>query len=259
MKSLLFSCLLFSCVAHAQEPFFLIQQGYATTGSFYDGTNDFQKTAANPTGMADGKTGTVSFWINLAGGDGARQDVLNNTEAAASGWRLSRQTTNTFVIVGQNVATIEILRITSTGTYTASSGWINVLASWDLAAGTCLLYINDANAKSGAGTCTNDTINYASISGPWAFGAEQNDNANKVNGCMAEIWFNTSFIDISTEANRRKFISATKRPVNLGINGSLPTGSQPLMYSPIADLSANKGSSGNFTTTGALTACSSSP
>ena len=53
--------------------------------------------------------------------------------------------------------------------------------------------------------------------------------------------------------NRRKFISAAGRPVNLGANGSGPTGNQPIIYCPTGDGTNNLGYGGNFSANGSPT------
>jgi hypothetical protein len=62
------------------------------------------------------------------------------------------------------------------------------------------------------------------------------------------LWFNTEYIDFSQEANRLKFFDAFNNPVDLGADGSTPTGSQPLIYMNEGfHLGTNLGSGGNFT------------
>jgi hypothetical protein len=75
---------------------------------------------------------------------------------------------------------------------------------------------------------------------------------------MAEIWFNDTFFNISTQSNRRKFITAEKLPVDLGDDGSTPISAVPLIYLKAGD-EVNSGDGGNFTVNGALTACADSP
>ena len=72
---------------------------------------------------------------------------------------------------------------------------------------------------------------------------------------LAYIWFdNSSAMDISIEANRRKFIDANGCPVNLGASGQTPTGSQPILYlnGDSTEFYINKGSGGNFTESGTI-------
>ena len=48
---------------------------------------------------------------------------------------------------------------------------------------------------------------------------------------LAEVWFAPGvFIDFSNPANRAKFHDGAGRPVSLGVDGSNPTGSPPLLY-----------------------------
>jgi hypothetical protein len=70
---------------------------------------------------------------------------------------------------------------------------------------------------------------------------------------MAIIWFDTEqFIDITIEANRRKFIDANQMPVALGPDGSLPTGTAPQVYldNPLSTFHRNRGTSVDFTVFG---------
>lgn len=64
-----------------------------------------------------------------------------------------------------------------------------------------------------------------------------------------------NFIDFSNVTNRRLFIDAGGNPVNLGTDGSLPTGSAPdIFLSGDTDTwHVNKGTSGGFTENGTLT------
>jgi hypothetical protein len=66
------------------------------------------------------------------------------------------------------------------------------------------------------------------------------------------------FLDISVEANRRKFINAAGDPVDLGSDGSTPTSTAPIVYQngDFTNFETNQGTGGNFTVTGALTTCS---
>ena len=82
---------------------------------------------------------------------------------------------------------------------------------------------------------------------------------------IAEVWIDNTYIDFSVEANRRKFYSSTGKPVDLGADGSTPTGSQPNTYLSVrpgdvaADFCTNRGTGGNFTQSGTLTLASTSP
>jgi len=73
-------------------------------------------------------------------------------------------------------------------------------------------------------------------------------------------------LDLDTVSNRRLFNDgsgggAGGKPVNLGSDGSTPTGNQPIIYlnGDETNFQINAGSGGNLTVTGALTACSDGP
>ncbi|MFM7851298.1 MAG: hypothetical protein ACKO96_05105 [Flammeovirgaceae bacterium] len=127
------------------------------------------------------------------------------------------------------------------------------------------IYIDDVNATDGLSWGGNGvssipynasgTVTIASFLG--AGGTTMQDM------CVAEAWIATTGIDTLTqEATRRKFIDTNKKPVKLGDNGQLPTGSVPLLYlsSDLATWNINKGYGGGMTVQGgALTQCGSRP
>jgi len=79
---------------------------------------------------------------------------------------------------------------------------------------------------------------------------------------IADLYLNTATsLDLSSTANRRKFISAEDKPVDLGSDGSTPTGTAPLIFlsNPTATWQNNLGSGGNFNENGALTDAGDSP
>lgn len=234
--------------------------GFSADAADFDGTNDYMTLTGDFTGMVDGKQGTVSFWVRIDGGDGVLQRFLRN---GAANLAISRLAANTIQILANNVTPAIILSIATAASHTTSATWKHVLASWDLAtAGARFIYVNDI-ADLAVTTFTNDTINYVPASN-WGVGATT-AGGDKLNGCLAEFFFHTTYLDISVEANRRKFISATGKPVNLGANGSTPLGVQPLVYQRMADGAAastfatNLGSGGAWTITGALDTASTSP
>lgn len=79
---------------------------------------------------------------------------------------------------------------------------------------------------------------------------------------VANPWFAPGqFIDFSVLGNRRKFVDGSGKPVDLGTDGSIPTGTAPAIFfsGNASSFAINKGTGGAFTLTGALTNASSSP
>lgn len=226
----------------------------------FDGTNDSMARGAGLTGAADSKRGILSCWVRLDGGNGVTQFLVDNT---SSRFLFARAGTSVITLQGQNAAGSTILNLTTTGTYTAGATWMNLLSSWDLAtAGASSLYVNDVSDKN-AVTFTDDTIDYTVANWYVGIGASTVD---RLNGCLAELYFAPGqYLDFSLVANRRKYISASGKPVHLGLTGALPTGTAPLVYQhlndaeAVANFATNRGTGGDFTITGTLDTGSTSP
>ncbi|HQS59719.1 MAG: hypothetical protein B7Y56_02975 [Gallionellales bacterium 35-53-114] len=243
-------------------PFLLTgQQPFVADAADFDGTNDYMLRGAGLTGAVDSKTGIFSAWVRLDGGDGASLTILRSTNAI-NAFLVLRRTDNFFAIGGDNAAGTEILLLKTSNAYTASSTWLHLLASWDLASAAGHLYINDASDISSP-TLTNDTIDYTLAN--WGVGAVPGGTF-LMNGCIAEMYFAPGqYLDFSVESNRRKFITAAGKPAYLGADGSIPTGTAPIMYhhldngEVVANFATNRGAGGNFAITGTLDAASTSP
>lgn len=227
---------------------------YETSASDYDGVSDYQRRGVDLTGIADGKTGIISSWLRIDGGDGTTRTYFAN---ASNRIAVLLSASNRVQVIARNSAATVILNLIGTVNHLAGATWLHALASWDLANGLGHIYVTDADETSTI-TNTNDIIDYTT--GDYSIGAQTN-GAQKYNGCLSEVFFHTSYLDISVESNRRKFIDANGKPVSLGEDGSTPLGVQPLLYVPTGDASGagNKGTGGAFTTEGALDACTTNP
>lgn len=236
-----------------------------TSGAFlldaadFDGTNDYMLRGADLTGIADGKSGMLSFWYRVDGGNGALRYILENS---SFGFQLVQSVDNKFYLYGENSASTLIMEMNSSA-HVAGASWLHILAAWDLAAGVQQLYVADVSDVV-VSVNTNDTIDYAG-SVNWSVGA-QPDGTFKASGCLAEFYFAPNqYLDFSDVNNRRKFISAAGKPVHLGVDGSLPTGTAPIVYlhlsdgEAVANFATNRGTGGNFTITGTLDTATTSP
>jgi hypothetical protein len=232
----------------------------------FDGTNDYMLRGADLTGIADGKSGAISFWYRVDGGDGTTRQIFNNNISAGQRFHLHHLINNKFEIVGSAAdGSGEILKLDSVNAYLATSTWLHILASWDLASNVSSLYINDVSDHSSI-IRTNNTIDYSGGTN-WAVGSSAySPGSDKINGCLAEVYFAPNqYLDFSVESNRRKFITAAGKPAHLGTDGSLPTGTAPIMYhhldngEAVANFATNRGTGGNFTITGTLDTASTSP
>jgi hypothetical protein len=232
----------------------------------FDGSTNYCTRGAGLSGASDSQTGIFSGWVRLDGGNATPITLIDGVTGvggATSHFFVERDGANLFSVIGTNAAGTSILSFQSSSSFTSGASWHHLLCSWNLASGNVnQMYVDDASNISSF-TFANDTLDYTL--GDWGLGARP-DATRKMNGCLAEIYFAPGqYLDFSVVANRRKFISAGKRPMSLGSDGSLPTGTAPLMYHKLVkgetvnDFATNRGSGGNFAVTGTLSTGSTSP
>jgi hypothetical protein len=165
--------------------------------------------------------GTYSIWLKFHAGDG-QQELLSVAQVVGIGGVL-REATNKFHFIMQNCAAFPLLDMQSVGAYTISSGWVHLLASWDLGAGRADLYVNDVNDRAASPSILNGNICYASLK--WGIGGLID---GQLDADVAELYAALgTYLDLSVVANRRKFSNAAGRPIDLGTDCTGPTGARP--------------------------------
>lgn len=226
----------------------------------FDGTNDWMARGAGLTGASDSKTGIFSCWARL---DVDQLSViLRNSNARVSiDWNNS-PSTELSIALKNSAGTTVLVMITTAGSG-AGATWHHFLASWDLAASATHLYLDGVSDLSILSGPVDSAVDYTDTD--WAIAATVLGGL-KYSGCLTEMYFAPGqYLDFSLVANRRKFISASGKPVHLGATGSLPTGTAPLLYhhidnaEAVANFATNRGTGGNFTITGTLDTGSTSP
>lgn len=257
-----------------QEGFIIINPyAYASSGGSglvdaadFDGVNDHLEVATL-TGQVDSKSGIFSVWVKFDAP--ASQPYIFTAEVGggnACAFQVGDPSGGGNVLgcsLSSGVAASDALYLWST-TLLNTTSWFHALMAWDLAAGVKQIYINDANAI--------DTVNstHSNVAVDWggatAWKVGRLGGGIRIDGGLAELYFAPGqYLDISVEANRRKFRSLAGKPVDLGATGSAPTGTAPLCFLHLADgesaanFATNRGTGGNFTTVGALTTYASSP
>ena len=99
-------------------------------------------------------------------------------------------------------------------------GWIDTTTGVQ----TAEMYIN--GELSGTGTPTADAL-IGSME-TWNIGKPSNGMAD--GACVSEPWFDDNAFDFRIKANREKFRTKYGKAADLGLDGSIPTGSQPSVY-----------------------------
>ncbi len=223
----------------------------------FDGTNDWLSRGDGLTGAADTKTFLMSWWFKIGGGDGS---TLRWISAEGDLVTVTRSGTNHLAInlVSPSISTV--WSVATTDTYVVSGAtWNHVLIALNAAADIQQIYVNDVVPGLGAPTTSDDLVDFTRSD--WANMGKVTTGGNKWDGDIAEYYMTNEFLDLSVESNRRKFISAGGKPVDMGSDGADPTGTPPLIFfsGPTVGWHTNKGSGGGFTENGALTDASSSP
>lgn len=226
----------------------------------FDGSTNFLERDAGLTGAVDGKLGTMSVWIDpitlTTGGD-----FIIDTDPLGH-FRFEITSTRKVRVTLEDSAGFIVGRVTGGRTISTSDGWIHILASWDLLNTTINLWVDGVNDKASE-VVANLTIDYTALN--WAVGGQVDVHNWSPAMDIADVYLNIAeYVDFSVAANRAKFRSASGKPVNLGANGQVPTGTAPIMFLSGAfdatlPFKTNKGTGGGFGELGALTAGSSSP
>ena len=226
-------------------------------GVRFDGSNDYMTRGADLTGNADGKLGTISFWAKLFT-DGVQQFVYRDPSNVH---RIVFDGADKIEIVFSGGGTDRITLSSSGGGIDTGSGWVHIMASWDVGNNAGHLYIDDVSDES-TEIISNSDIDYTRTNHRIA----SDVSAADLDAELAQVYLNFSeYVDLSSASNRRKFISASGKPVNLGSDGSLPTGTSPIIFFDLAPgdavstFASNKGTGGGFTLTGSLVEASTSP
>lgn len=180
---------------------------------------------------------TYSIWVYPKTAGTLRRVVTNH----ANSWMDITSSNKFYLDIWDPSGTIEVKEFLSTDSIFATTDtWYHVLVALDSNSTNCYIYINDAPV-SGTWTVnlTNGTLlgNGAGSTNPQPFriGASSFGSiGDKFTGDISEFWAAAEYIDISVEANRRRFINASGQAMYLGTDGSLasPTSRQPEYYLP---------------------------
>lgn len=230
--------------------------GSSTPAVTFDGSNDYLSKASSLTGIADGQLGLLSFWIKAAA-PGSSQYLAYFGSAGRLRVFISAST-GYISVAGFRSTGASCLNMDSTTTPAANGNWRHVLAAWDLSAdASCKVYIDGSDVTT-LNTRTANNIDYATA-GPVTIGAD-NTGAFKLGADVAELYFTTEWLDITSSTNRQKF-AKNGRPVALGSDGSKPTGTAPLIYlrGPASNWGTNSGTGGDFSVVGAFTDAATKP
>lgn len=205
---------------------------------------------AAPTNLADSKIVLVSCFFRVAGGAGAERRIMTIKVGTSSRLVVSLNTTNTLLLIGRNASGTTILNAGGTTTFAAGAAWHHVLTSFDLASSSNRgVYIDGVSESMTWTTYTNDTLDLLGATPECAIGTW--DGTLNWNGDLANLFFHTPAAYVAPATALAAFIDANGVPVDMGVDGSLPLGLQPIICMS-RNWPNNDGSGGNFAVTGTL-------
>lgn len=199
----------------------------------FDGSNDYLRRGSQLNGVTDGKTSTVSFWINMDAGDGSSGPIFRIALGADDRFIVARGDSNTIRIIGDSPGGTTMLDITGSTPITAAgtgwggSGWYHIFI--------CINTTSEAATKIYVNGVP-ETVTYTTLDGSLALdlaptsaritiGANSQSTAtNHLNGALAEFVYFDTYHDIPAS-----FYSGTS-PADIGATGSVPTGAAPDIY-----------------------------
>ena len=220
----------------------------------FDGSSQYLNRTTALSGASDGKILTFAVAFNA---DSIGNNVFRISDDGGDGTGLNLSGGD-IAVFGQASDTANVLWMRKGTSLVGASGlstntWHTVLFSADLtSASKRHWYVDGVSVSSPTiGAYTNTNIDFTNTS--HGIGARGN-GSDKFDGQIGFLYVSQEYIDFSSEANRLKFFDAFNHPVDLGSDGSTPTGTQPLIYLNKGFHSGtNLGSGGNFTPQGTPT------
>ena len=207
-------------------------------------------------------------YLNKSGAlTGAVSNVKTFTFALAFQWNTATSSYLFRTVTGEGITTLSsgtLFRVLLDGpsgamdarvtVSSSTSIWQTMLFSVDLAdTGKRHVYVNGVSA-SVTWTSYPSTTYDCLLDASFGIGASP-VGGDPFTGDLSFLYISQEYIDFSQEANRLKFFDAFNYPVDLGEDGSNPTGNQPVIYiNNNFETGVNSGSGGNFVPQGALPA-----
>ena len=219
---------------------------YTAYATKFGTTTDVLSKVGAFTDLADGTNGVLSFWVKWTGAVGDLRKVFYST----GGDMYVQKLDNECLRVGfSDTSEIASTILTSTNAITTNE-WHHIAATWDsFDASKCRMWI-DAVECGSITTRVATNLDYTLSAYFVSY-----DDATGVDGELCEFWMGfNQFLDLGESSNLQKFRSTGGKPVDLGEDGSTPTGTSPTVYlrHPYTGFQTNAGTGGDFSVSGTL-------
>lgn len=229
---------------------------------YFDNVGPSYFRATSMTGLSNTDMFTCSVWVN-PNTVTTTPFVAFDATAHAGGFerfQIGLVSGGSIQLSARNTVDTTILAAqTAAGTITNAAGWQHILVSLDLSDTEKRVVVVDGviipDGDITWTTYTSDTIDYTSFD-TVAIGHHYGSTSGGAsasafyNGCLTELWFSVKeYVDFRDPKNIRRFRTTEGHPVDLGSDGSDPTGTQPDIYcsEDVESFATNAGSGSNFT------------
>ena len=223
-------------------------------GVTFDGSTYLRQTSLGGSDVTE-VSGSLWFKRNVSN-VGISQTIVHYRNAGGQYFRIRFNTSNQLVIDGQETGTGNFTTLLSSSSTFSDGDWHHVMFSVNTTdRGLDNLYVDGVDDASSTGA----TIPAFGGGDQMSIGIFGTSN-EPLFASLADVWLDfDNRIDFSIQANRENFYSANNTPVNLGSDGSGPTGSSPEVYlgGDFASWPNNKGTFSGFTENGTLTTTAS--
>jgi prepilin-type processing-associated H-X9-DG protein len=218
----------------------MILGGQGRGSAVFDGVNNRIDLGQDLPDQANGTQYTISFWVFV-------NDKVAQREAPLTAFWGSNGSNFLYLDGNTSVRQVNIRALRAFASSVSDSDmaiifagnsdigankWVHVMCSVDVTSPTKRhVYINDVLESGTWSRYENQDMYLQQPTSGWQI-ATGRAGVDSVGAPMslAEMYFTGSYIDLSIEANRRKFITADGLPARLGSDGSLPTGTTPWLY-----------------------------
>ena len=230
--------------------------------------NEYDRGAAL-SNSPNSKMGTLSFWAKVP--DLTAEDQTHNVIGSGTGHINIRfpydgstsGTASHFQITMYTSASGSCVGISSSANSVEEDEWVHVAACWNTTTGSqeTHVFINGTE-DSVVVTNTADALAWWQ-STSFEIGDDGFSDSGWLRGDLFDLWLDTQvYFDLTVASNLEKFIYGGK-PVDLGSDGSTPTGSAPTIFMRVesggsaSDFATNRGDGGGMTAVGSTIALSS--
>lgn len=203
-------------------------------------------------GAVDHSQGMCALTVKRPQNVGTLNLILTGGNYVDINWRTDGKV---FIRVGNSGVVFQVISTVVSN----PTEWHTFMFSWDtnFAAGAKIMQIYDLDTDISTGGTVSDSsaaFNVGYTVGAWTIGNAS--ETEDIDFARVMVWIGER-LDLAVEANRRKIVRADGVPADVGSDGSLVTGTAPIIFhelrttdATLAGFNTNRGTGGNPTLTG---------